>query len=88
MNPPPNGLSGQPPLINPAPPIFGGYAQNDSPLPPDYANSFFADDNSYGYDDRGGDDQGDPKRRRIARVGIPHRVVIIRLTMLSGLRHV
>ena len=58
-----NGFYGGPPLMNPPPRIFGGLNHNGSPLPASIAANMFATDD---LDD--GHDQGDPKRRRIARV--------------------
>ena len=54
-------------LSNPPPQVFGSYSADGSPTTGGYPAAYFADDGSYGYDDRG-DDQGDPKRRRIAKV--------------------
>ena len=53
-----------PPLMNPPPRIFGNMHPNGSPIPPSLAGPLFAADD---LDDV--HDQGDPKRRRIARVG-------------------
>lgn len=58
-----NGFYGGPPLMNP-PRIFGGMNPNGSPMATGMGANMFATDDM---DD--GNDQGDPKRRRIARVG-------------------
>lgn len=58
-----NGYYGGPPLMNPPPRIFGNMNPNGSPMPASLAASMFAADD---LDD--GHDQGDAKRRRIARV--------------------
>ncbi|KAF2476838.1 uncharacterized protein BDR25DRAFT_208729 [Lindgomyces ingoldianus] len=50
-----------PPLTNQPPRIFGNLTANGSPIPASLPGPIFTDD----YDD--GHDQGDPKRRRIAR---------------------
>ncbi|KAJ4304859.1 hypothetical protein N0V90_000387 [Kalmusia sp. IMI 367209] len=57
-----NGFYGAPPLMNPPPRIFGNLNANGSPIPASLAASMFSQDDM---DD--GHDQGDPKRRRIAR---------------------
>ena len=58
-----NGFYGGPPLMNP-PRIFGSMsAHGGSPMPASMAASMFHPDDM---DD--GHEQGDPKRRRIARV--------------------
>jgi len=75
MNPSYTGipnLAGRPPSIsNPPPQIFGAFPSDNSPIGNGYSDAFLPDDfNSYGFDaadDQGGDDQGDAKRRRIAR---------------------
>lgn len=61
-------LNGGPPpsLMNAAPPIFGNYTTN-SPIQPDPSAYYSEDPNSYADDQDGGDEQGDAKRRRIAR---------------------
>ncbi|KAF2648661.1 fungal-specific transcription factor domain-containing protein [Lophiostoma macrostomum CBS 122681] len=58
-----SGLYGaQPPLMNPPPRIFGNLNANGSPIPANLSAQMFSQDD---FDD--GQDQGDPKRRRIAR---------------------
>jgi hypothetical protein len=59
---------GASPMANSQSRIFNGYASNGSPGPPHgMSQNMYADDMSaYGMDDGG--DNGDPKRRRIARV--------------------
>jgi hypothetical protein len=58
---------GASPMANPQSRIFNGYSSNGSPVPHGLPQNMYADDMSaYGMDDGG--DNGDPKRRRIARV--------------------
>lgn len=52
-----------PPLMNQPPRIFGNLNANGSPIPASLNGPIFSQDD---IDD--GHDQGDPKRRRIARV--------------------
>lgn len=59
---PTNAFFGGPPLMNPSPRIFGSLNANGSPIASSLAANMFAADD---LDD--GHDQGDPKRRRIAR---------------------
>jgi hypothetical protein len=62
-----SGLYGaQPPLMNQPPRIFGNLNANGSPIPASLSAQMFSQDD---FDD--GHDQGDPKRRRIARVTTP-----------------
>jgi len=60
-----------PSIANPPPQIFGALPSDNSPIGNGYSDAFLPDDyNNYGFDagdDQGGDDQGDAKRRRIAR---------------------
>lgn len=67
MDTSPNGGFYAPPpqLINQPPRIFGNLNANGSPIPASLAGPIFSQDD---LDD--GHDQGDPKRRRIARVYI------------------
>ena len=59
MNPAPNGFyAAGPPMMNPPPRIFGSGSFDPSQMPP---GAMFHDD----MDDQ---NDGDPKRRRIARV--------------------
>ncbi|KAF2680386.1 hypothetical protein K458DRAFT_312218 [Lentithecium fluviatile CBS 122367] len=59
----PNGFYAPgPPMMNQAPRIFGNISANGSPIPASLAGPIFSQDD---LDD--GHDQGDPKRRRIAR---------------------
>ncbi len=59
-------LAAPPPPINQPPAIFGSYSADGSPIPASLSGPIFTDDvGSMGMDD--GTDQGDPKRRRIAR---------------------
>jgi hypothetical protein len=53
-----------PPMMNQPPRIFGNLSANGSPIPASLSGPVFSQDD---YDD--GHDQGDAKRRRIARVG-------------------
>lgn len=79
-----NGYYGRPPMMN-APQIFGNLNANGSPMPASLpANMFLPDD----LDD--GHDQGDPKRRRIARVCATLEEWPQYLSMLTvpGMRHV
>lgn len=55
-----------PQLLNQPPRIFGDLNPNGSPIPPSLTAPMFSTDD---LDD--GHDQGDAKRRRIARVWIP-----------------
>lgn len=52
-----------PPLMNQPPRIFGAVSNNGTPIPPQLTQPIFTPDD---LDD--GHDQGDAKRRRIARV--------------------
>lgn len=52
-----------PPLTNQPPRIFGSISANGSPIPPSLPGPIFTDEGSVDNDG----DQGDPKRRRIAR---------------------
>lgn len=65
MDPSSNGgfYHNPPQLMNPPPRIFGNLSNNGSPLPVNMAAPMFTQDEM---DD--GHDQGDAKRRRIARV--------------------
>ncbi len=62
-------FSGPPPDANPPLQIFGNYAPDGSLIPPSLPGPMFPDD-GYGMEDGHDHDQGDPKRRRIARVRI------------------
>jgi hypothetical protein len=67
MNTSPNGgfYAPQPQMMNQPPRIFGNLDANGSPIPATLPGPMFTQDD---LDD--GHDQGDPKRRRIARVYI------------------
>lgn len=61
-----NFLAPPPPAVNQPPMIFGSYSADGSPVPASLSAPIFTDDGaSMGMDD--GADQGDAKRRRIAR---------------------
>ena len=64
---PHNFLPQAPPLVNQPPQIFGNYNPDGSPVQPHMNGPLFDDAQlAMGPDDNDG--QGDPKRRRIARV--------------------
>ncbi|KAJ9659351.1 hypothetical protein H2201_007376 [Coniosporium apollinis] len=61
-----NFLAPPPPAVNQPPMIFGSYSADGSPVPASLSAPIFTDDGaSMAMED--GADQGDPKRRRIAR---------------------
>lgn len=82
--------SNPPPLRNPPPQVFGSFAPDASPVSNSYAQQLYADDpNSYSQDDPTGDsEQGDAKRRRIARVSWMGKCGRTELTGGLGVRYV
>ena len=71
--------------VDPPPQIFGNFNANGSPVPPALNGPIFTDD-ILGFDD--GNDQGDPKRRRIARAGRPTPFRRTNTDLAPGMRHV
>lgn len=63
-----NFLPQPPPLVNQPPQIFGSYSADGSPIQAQLPGNLFDDGLGLGPQDGGDDGQGDPKRRRIARV--------------------
>lgn len=63
-----NFLPQAPPLVNQPPQIFGTYSADGSPVQPQLSANLFDDAMGMGVQDGGDEGQGDPKRRRIARV--------------------
>lgn len=93
VNDPSNAINyfGASPLNNAPRRVFGSFSGDGSPIPPHAlpAGMFTDDLSGYGLDDS---EHGDPKRRRIARVGIhlshgAKHDMDARLTR-PGLRHV
>lgn len=72
---------GASPIANPQSRIYNGYATNGSPGAHGMQQNVYADDMSaYGMDDGG--DNGDPKRRRIARVCLLKSNLVLDLVLM------
>lgn len=69
-----NFLPQAPPLVNQPPQIFGSYSADGSPVQAQLSANLFDDALGMGSQDGGDEGQGDPKRRRIARVRYARRV--------------